>query len=262
MADWLLHLPPVIYHAALLACVVTGLYQLVRHPELVRHYGARDAVLLGGMLLLFFLGVIVFGGLEFYFEGGGSVPVIEGAFLTSLLMLMVCVTTWPAGKENDRAELKHGRLHWLQWVGTMSVLALGWSLGFFFGIQLFIEVREVDGGIVQAFLQGSWFAYLMMCCVALGAAVWEEVVFRGYLQGRLERTALGTWGAVIVAAFIFALGHANFVEPWGIKEFQIFVLGLLFGWTKLRFGLLAAVLVHMAHNGVSLAIQAVLMLTA
>ncbi len=91
--------------------------------------------------------------------------------------------------------------------------------------------------------------------VLLAPAV-EEIVFRGVIQGRLEVWAKRRrwprfWAASIPiasASFLWTLGHVGLVQPQGLKEAQIFLLGLLFGAIRRRYGLLGAIVAHGVLN--------------
>jgi uncharacterized protein len=80
--------------------------------------------------------------------------------------------------------------------------------------------------------------------LAVLAGVYEEIVFRGFLLGRLA-DAFATRGtaqgasrlAVIVSALLFSLGHA-YQGPVGMV--QTFVVGVLLGWLRIRRGSLFA----------------------
>lgn len=74
----------------------------------------------------------------------------------------------------------------------------------------------------------------------------EEMFFRGFIQGALERN----WDvtkAVVLTAILFALLHAN---PWW--AFQITVLGLALGLMVWKSdSVLPAIIVHGMNNGIS-----------
>ncbi len=76
---------------------------------------------------------------------------------------------------------------------------------------------------------------------SLFAGVYEELVFRGFLLGRLRVALPGkTTFVVIGQAFVFAVGH-GWQGPIGVV--QSFVVGLLFGalaaWRGVRVGIAA-----------------------
>jgi uncharacterized protein len=83
--------------------------------------------------------------------------------------------------------------------------------------------------------------------LAVLAGVYEEIVFRGFLLGRLVNGLIGSAAhikgrvatriAVVFSAILFSLGHA-YQGPVGMV--QTLVVGLLLGWLRLRRGSLFA----------------------
>jgi membrane protease YdiL (CAAX protease family) len=94
---------------------------------------------------------------------------------------------------------------------------------------------------------------LLVVVVAVGAPLFEELVYRGLIQRSLS-AGLGPWAGLLVAAAWFSLIHLAPVEYVGL-----FAAGLVFGLGLLftdRLG--PAVLAHMAFNvtGLVLAFRA------
>jgi len=93
----------------------------------------------------------------------------------------------------------------------------------------------------------------------IAVAFFEELFFRGYLQGRFEKYAKRSfsrartvfWLPVVVSAFLFALAHvAVDLDP---ASMSVFFPGLLFGWLRARTGsLLAPILSHGSANVLSM----------
>lgn len=79
--------------------------------------------------------------------------------------------------------------------------------------------------------------------VGVGAGVGEELLFRGYLQTRLEQR-WPPWLANVVVAFFFGLAHG---EPW--HSTFAFGYGLLLGWVARRAGsILSSMAAHVLNN--------------
>ena len=93
----------------------------------------------------------------------------------------------------------------------------------------------------------------------IAVAFFEELFFRGYLQGRLAEYAKSSfigarkvfWLPVVAAAFLFALAHvAVDLDP---ARIAVFFPGLLFGWLRAKTGsLLAPILSHGSANLLSM----------
>ena len=100
----------------------------------------------------------------------------------------------------------------------------------------------------------SWLAYNF-----LAVALFEELFFRGFVQGRFERfakariegPAVRFWTPILVSALLFAIAHvAVYLDP---LRLAVFFPGLLFGWLRARTGsLLAPILSHGSANVLSM----------
>jgi len=89
----------------------------------------------------------------------------------------------------------------------------------------------------------SMMAFLTLVVVA---PVAEEVLFRGYLYGKLKRYVPVVWAAVATSA-LFALVHFQ----WNVA-LDVFVLSLfLCGLRSLTGSIWASILLHMTKNGVA-----------
>ena len=95
-----------------------------------------------------------------------------------------------------------------------------------------------------------WLFALVIPSVALGAPIWEELVFRGQLFAALSKTRIGVAGTTVVTAALWSLMHLT--EPW-LAIGIIFMLGLAFGWMMYRFG---SIWVPMICHGVWNAVYA------
>ncbi len=102
-----------------------------------------------------------------------------------------------------------------------------------------VERRARD--LVDA-ASGAWIV-LLAIVVVVGAPFVEELVYRAYIQARLEPITSRTW-SVIIAAVWFTIVHLEPVEFPGLFAFAL-VLGLCFARTK-RIGL--SIVAHVAFN--------------
>lgn len=87
---------------------------------------------------------------------------------------------------------------------------------------------------------------LLLLGVLVAAPVAEELLFRGFLLRGWAASRLGTTGAVVLTSAIWAVTHTQY--HWTAIG-QIFGLGLLLGWLRLRSGsTLTTILLHAAYN--------------
>jgi membrane protease YdiL (CAAX protease family) len=91
----------------------------------------------------------------------------------------------------------------------------------------------------------------LVAVIVVAAPIFEELLFRGFLLRGLVSSRLGEHGAVAFSALAWALVHLQY-DWYGIA--YIFLIGLLFGYARLRTGSLAVpIMLHMLVNAVSTA---------
>jgi len=115
-------------------------------------------------------------------------------------------------------------------------------------IQIFFPMPdELFQGMKEVMMFHSLGEFLIMIlAVIFVAAFAEEMLFRGFFQGSLERN-MDVPRAVFVASFVFTLLHFN---PWWFVE--ILILSLILGVLVLRSGsIFPSVVVHAVNNAMA-----------
>lgn len=116
---------------------------------------------------------------------------------------------------------------------------------------LYVVVIVVMGFLPEALLEDYAQAsaglddtgLFTLLATVIAAPIVEEVIFRGLIQSRLARAMPG-WLAAVIAALVFGLCHGQIV--WATYAF---VLGLFFGWMRLRSGsILPSLAAHFVFN--------------
>ena len=108
------------------------------------------------------------------------------------------------------------------------------------------EFRESIVGLLKAETAYEWIIRILG--LAVGAAVAEEVLFRGFIQKSLERSSLGRVGAILLTSFLFAVMH--FI-PQGLASYTL--AGLVLGITAIATeSILIPILIHVVNNVVAL----------
>ncbi|MDX2155365.1 MAG: CPBP family intramembrane glutamic endopeptidase [Hyphomicrobiaceae bacterium] len=88
---------------------------------------------------------------------------------------------------------------------------------------------------------------LIFVAIVLGAPLWEELLFRGFLLPPLA-TALGFWPAAAVSSAAWAALHIGY-SVTGLVE--VFLIGLFFSWLLRQSGsLLVPMACHALYNAV------------
>jgi len=101
---------------------------------------------------------------------------------------------------------------------------------------------------------GSWV--LMLAAVVIAAPVLEELLFRGFFMRGWSASRLGVPGAVILTSLIWAGMHVQY--DW-YTVVEIFGLGLLFGYLRLRSGsTLTTVATHAVYSAIAIVQAAIL----
>lgn len=86
--------------------------------------------------------------------------------------------------------------------------------------------------------------------LTLGAPLFEEVFFRGFVITGLAASRLGPAGAVIVSSAVWAAIHTQY-DLYGIAT--IFILGLLLGAARVRTGsVLVPMAMHVTANAIAI----------
>lgn len=103
---------------------------------------------------------------------------------------------------------------------------------------------------LESYQQGGYGLWMGVLFVCVMPAIWEEIAFRGLIQGRLK-SLLSPKEALMITAAMFAIIHVS-VLSWVI----LFALGLLLGWLRERSGsLIPGMIAHFIHNLVIILIE-------
>lgn len=112
-------------------------------------------------------------------------------------------------------------------------------------LDQFIKVPQDAEFSTQAYATSVW-PPLLWLAVVIFAPVFEETFFRGFLFVGLDRSRLGTTGAILITSMLWAALHTQY-SLYGI--ITIFVLGLIFGIVRARTGSLWSTLfLHSVWN--------------
>jgi membrane protease YdiL (CAAX protease family) len=109
------------------------------------------------------------------------------------------------------------------------------------------DVKSPVDGLVN-----SRLGLMIVALLAVVAApIFEEAVFRGFLQPLLSRT-FGTVAGILITAALF--GSLHWTEYSGVWQFAvaISVLGAIFGWVRVRTNsLIPSTVMHACNNGLA-----------
>lgn len=100
---------------------------------------------------------------------------------------------------------------------------------------------------------------IVVLIVVIQAAIGEEILFRlgiqNFLAHSLKLQEKKYWIAIVITAFLWALGHSAVLDPAWVKIAQIFPIGILLGILYEKFGIECAILSHSVFNVATFLLQ-------
>jgi len=122
---------------------------------------------------------------------------------------------------------------------AVSARALLKWLGY---VAVFIAVTDlftvmIGRPVVAPFMRDIYATanplWLLLLALIVAAPLFEEVFFRGFLFAGLQSSFLGSTGAILTTAVVWALIHIQY-DAYGMVI--VVLLGLLLGWARLASG--------------------------
>lgn len=94
--------------------------------------------------------------------------------------------------------------------------------------------------------------WLGVLVIVIGAPLWEELLFRGFLLPALTKTRWGFLGAAFMTTFAWTALHLNYTFA---SLVEVMLIGFYFCWLMWRFGnLRLPIVLHALYNGLQLAV--------
>lgn len=138
-------------------------------------------------------------------------------------------------------------------IGVVFGLVSAWALKVL-GVASAPELDRLRAALPAP---GSLAFMLIVGASTIGAAIAEEVLFRGVIQGWLSsRRWCGPWLAILAASALWAALHMANTQPIAPKLIQVFVLGLVLGELTRRYDVETAIIAHAAQNVAALLLTA------
>lgn len=239
METWSL-VSSVAHLAAIFATVVLAIGMYSREEHTRRNFRMMWPL---GVLLVCFAGAAI--GANITSQNGIIGHLVFGMIPLGLALVgMVPVIEWDPF---PRAGRQLGMLLVLSAVGWM------WSLGSLEVLRLLTNFHEKTGSLFSDLTRERPWEYAAFCLFAIAMAFIEEGIFRGGCFSVWKKYGLSDWTIIFLTSAVWALGHSGYADVPGVKETQIFGLGIVFGFARLKFGLWGAILLHVVHNGVTVA---------
>lgn len=115
----------------------------------------------------------------------------------------------------------------VSWIGLAVVLVYAGDQ-----VTSYLGRPNVPEVIVQAYLT-SLYVPLFWFSIVIGAPLFEEVFFRGFLFAGLSRSGLGITGTVLVTTLFWTVIHSQYDS---LELSLVFALGLFLAWARVRTG--------------------------
>jgi membrane protease YdiL (CAAX protease family) len=177
---------------------------------------------------------------------------VAGGIIYSISLLLVIGLPWWI-KKNRTTKEEIGLSRWPRWLDILLapagffVYILLSALLIFLATQflLFIDFDQIqDTGYSQ--LNQHFEFILAMVMLVFIAPVAEEVLFRGYLFGKL-RAHVPVWLAILLTSLLFAVVHG----AWNVG-IDVFALSIVLCLLRVISGSLwPSILLHMMKNGLA-----------
>ena len=176
--------------------------------------------------------------------------VATGVFGTLLVLACAWLRRSIAVRDYMALTTPKGRMLALWLVVTVVVVAL-------LEVVTIVLGREAPEFVVDLYANVRWPLLLALGTV-VGAPLFEEAFFRGFLYRGWSRSRLGVAGTVLLTSLLWALMHIQY----GIYEIaQIFALGVVLGVARARSGSLVVPLAMHALVNLIAHIQATYMMS-
>ncbi len=169
-----------------------------------------------------------------------------GAQLVALLLLLWS-TQWRGGRAGQTLALRQpigGASDYLWAVPAFVVFGLAVGLL----VQwLWPKANLADTQMMLKFAHSPIW-WLLGLLAVVGAPIYEELTFRGFLFSTLAKTSLGVIGTAVITSFLWALIHGYSLQGIG----TIFLLGLALSAILWRTGSTRVTMAcHAAYNGMA-----------
>ena len=173
-------------------------------------------------------------------------PVCVAVLMLAVRLARVSVADYLALKRFDATHLLIGLACIFGYLAAVDILT------YVSGRSLSVPFVQ---GIYRTAVEGGTLPILLLG-VLVAAPLSEELLFRGFLLRGWAASRLGAVGAVVLTSAIWAMIHTQY--DW-ITVAQIFGLGLLLGWLRLRSGsTVLTILLHGAYSAGAMVQAAIL----
>lgn len=209
----------------------------------------------------FFLAQLIVTAIIYGIQGvGGDLTAVNQSLLSAVVaamiyVLSIVIVVWVPWRFNGfvttRQDLGLGsRVKWMHlllgpagFIVYVVILAIVMTIAKV--VLPFVDFEQPqDVGFDQLFT--SYEYILAFVTLVVIAPIAEEILFRGYLFGKLKKH-VPIWAAILITSFLFAIAHG----AWNVG-IDVFVLSIVLCLLRVISGSLwPSILLHMIKNGVA-----------
>lgn len=199
---------------------------------------------------------------------GNKAAVAIGIFITCLYMALLAGIIYISLGAGDQMWRSVGFRSWARWrePDFGRHMAQATKLGYLFGIIVLgaqSVIFFVEDKVFDMWMTGypdsspynmlwPWLFPLAAWC----AAIQEEAVYRMFGTVFFKKIFRNTFVAVLLSNFIWATGHALYpVYPMYSRVIELTLLGFIFSYVYLRYGFIAAVMMHATMDSILMGIS-------
>lgn len=187
----------------------------------------------------------LFGGIIIFLTGCGGDALVRDIFKEVTPPSSMFRLNWLLSKEYIHASIRGYSLAFI-WLGYIVIFYISGKK--FFG--LWIPSAEPYSNILS-----TTFPLLYPLTIGFSSAFLEEFVYRLFAISLLRKYIHSTFLAIIIPAVIWAFQHSSYVVfPIYIRGIELTVIGIILGYTFIKYGLMTTIIAHYVVNALILSL--------
>ncbi len=178
--------------------------------------------------------------------GANAIALVFGMGFVAIIAARMTSRDWKSFLRIRRPDLPGLGLAAIGWAVLLPVLLWTSQLNAEMPLpQWLVDLEQAQTDMLEGALLGSNVgALFLLLTVALAPAICEELMFRGYIQRQVERSAGVVW-SIVGVGLLFGFFHLRLSQALPLS-----LLGMYMGYVTWTTGSIwTASIVHLLHNG-------------
>jgi membrane protease YdiL (CAAX protease family) len=93
------------------------------------------------------------------------------------------------------------------------------------------------------------FEFLKYFSESLSTSIYEESLYRLFLISFFSLIFKRSWIAIVISSILWGFLHFSYqFEPYYIRGLELSIIGILYGWVMVRYGILSVIIAHFLYN--------------